>query len=53
MYGLSDTDKCPATVDKLSSLLELISSLDFDSERVHEAVRRGNLIFHGIPWCVT
>ena len=30
MYGLSD--KCPASVDKLSSLLELISSLDFDSE---------------------
>ena len=29
MYGLSD--KCPASVDKLSSLLELISSLDFDS----------------------
>ena len=27
MYGLSD--KCPASVDKLSSLLELISSLDF------------------------
>ena len=30
MYGLCD--KCPASVDKLSSLLELISSLDFDSE---------------------
>ena len=40
MYGLSD--KCPATVDKLSSLLELISSLDFDSERVDDAVRCGN-----------
>ena len=32
MYGLSD--KCPASVDKLSLLLELILSLDFDSERV-------------------
>ena len=42
MYGLSD--KCLATVDKLTSLLELISSLDFDSERIHKAVRRGNLI---------
>ena len=42
MYGLSD--KCPASVDKLSSLpvLELISSLDFDSERVHDSVRCGN-----------
>ena len=32
MYGLSD--KCPVSVDKLSSFLELISSLDFDSECV-------------------
>ena len=32
MYGLGD--KCPASVDKLSSFLELISSLDIDSERV-------------------
>ena len=47
MYGLSD--KCPASVDKLSSLLELISSLDFDSERVHDAVRCGH--FHGITQC--
>ena len=43
MYGLSD--KCPASVDKLSSLLELISSLDFDSERVHDAVCCGNLFY--------
>ena len=35
MYGLSD--KCPASVDKFSSRLEIISSLDFDSERVHDA----------------
>ena len=41
MYGLSD--KCPASVDKLSSLLELISSLD--SERVLDAVRCGNLFY--------
>ena len=47
MYGLSD--KCPASVDKLSSLLELISSLDFDSERVDDAVCCGN--FHGITQC--
>ena len=40
MYGLRD--KCPASVDKLSSLLELISSLVFDSERVYDAVRCGN-----------
>ena len=40
MYGLSD--KCPASVDKLPSLLELISSLDFDSYRVQDAVRCGN-----------
>ena len=46
-YGLSD--KCPASVDKLSSLLELISSLDYDLERVHDAVRCGN--FHGITQC--
>ena len=39
MYGLSD--KCPASVDKLSSLLELILSLDFDSERVRDAVHCG------------
>ena len=32
MYGLGD--KCPASVDKLSSFLELMSSLDIDSERV-------------------
>ena len=32
MCGLSD--KCTASVDKLSSLLEVISSLDFDSEHV-------------------
>ena len=32
MYGLSG--KWPASVDKLSSFLELISSLYFDSERV-------------------
>ena len=32
MYGLSD--KCPASVDKLSAFLELILSLDIDSERV-------------------
>ena len=44
MYDLSE--KCPASVDKLSTLLELISSLDFDSERVHYAVHCGN--FHGI-----
>ena len=47
MYGLSD--KCPASVDTLSSLLELISSLDFGSERVHEAVRC--FIFQSITWC--
>ena len=40
MYGLSD--KCPASVDKLSSLLEPILSLVFDSERIHDAVRCGN-----------
>ena len=40
MYGLSD--KCPASVDKLSSLLELILSLDYDSERVHDAMVCGN-----------
>ena len=42
MYGLSD--KCPASVDKLSSLLvlEQILSLDFDSERIHDGVRCGN-----------
>ena len=40
MYGLSD--KCPALFDILSSQLELISSLYFDSERVHDAVRCGN-----------
>ena len=40
MYGLSD--KYPATVDKLSSLLELISSLNFDSERVPDAMLCGN-----------
>ena len=40
MYGLSD--KCPASVGKLSSLLELISSLDFDPERVHNAVPCGH-----------
>ena len=39
MYGLSD--KCPASVDKLSAFLELISSLDIDSERV-PTVRCGN-----------
>ena len=43
MYGLSD--KCPVSVDKLSSLLELMLSLDFDSERVHEAVRCGILFY--------
>ena len=49
MHGLGD--KCPASVDKLSSLLELISSLDFDSERVHDAVRCGNyfLFFRASP----
>ena len=47
MYGLSG--KCPASVDKLLSLLELISSLYFHSERVHDAVRCGN--FHGITQC--
>ena len=36
MYGLSD--KCPASDDTLSSLLDLISPLDFGSERDHEAV---------------
>ena len=47
MYCLSD--KCPASVDKVSSLLELISSLDFDSERGRDAVRCG--YFHGITQC--
>ena len=47
MYGLSD--KCPASVDKLSSLLELILSLDFDSECVLDAVRCEK--FHGITQC--
>ena len=36
------SDKCPASVDTLSSLQELISSLDFDWKAYH-AVRCGNL----------
>ena len=47
MYGLSD--KCPASVDTLSSLLEQILSLDFGSERVHEAVRC--FVFHRVTRC--
>ena len=47
MYGLSD--KCPASVDTLSSLLYLISPLDFGSERVHEAVRC--FVFQRITQC--
>ena len=47
MYGLSD--KCPASVDTLSSLLDLISPLDFGSERVHEAVRC--FVFQRITYC--
>ena len=44
MYGLSD--KCPASVDKLSSLLTNFV-LDFDSERVQDAVCG----FHGVTQC--
>ena len=46
MYGLSD--KCPVSVDKLSSLLELILSLDFDSEHIHDGVRCGNLFYFSL-----